>query len=171
LIDLQEIDLEKALTEAFKREIESRGFKISRILTKSSGLTVYWAITMLKKVPFVATGYTRISRGFPVYVDGKFVLADAYTYTNEKPEAEYVLVRVYGERNLLETGLEAFAESIISKYFSKYEARTRMVNLRKVGRSILYVYRDGRRVRISPRKLRSLLKDKIENDLQEIFSR
>gem|GEM_PF-4643490 len=165
------IDLERALTEALKREMENRGFKISKILTKSSGLTVYWAITMMKKVPFIATGYTRVSRGFPVYVDGKFVLADAYTYTKERPEAEYVLIRVYGEQNLVETGLEAFAESIVSKYFTKYEARTKMVKLRKIGRSILYVYRDGRRIKISPKRLESILKNKIENDLQKIFSR
>ncbi len=171
MIKVQTVELEKLLADAFRREIKNRGFKISKILTKGSGLIVYWAVTMVKKVPFVATGYTRVSKGMPLYVDGKFVLADAYTYTQEKPEAEYVLVRVYGERNLVKAGLEFFVESVLSKYVSRYEARTRLVKLMTVGRSVLYVYRDGRKVRVSPKELKLILKEKIENDLNRIFAR
>lgn len=162
-------NLEEIIKEIFKRECENNGFKISKISTRTSGLITYWTVTMYKKIPFLATGFTRVSRGFPIYVDGKFILADVYTFYKKKIDTEYVLIRVYGDQNPIETGLKAFVESVFSKYVNKYEARTKIVHLKISKRSVSYVYVDGESAKISTSELKAMLRNHIESDLSKVF--
>ena len=157
-------DYEALLGRLLEREGEFRGFYVSKVSTKAIGPVIYWTMALEKVVPFVAAGYARITRGIPVYLDGKFVLADVYTYSRGLAECEYILVRVYGSWRPIETGLEAYVESVFSRYFNAYEGRARKLSLRRKRNSVVYVFKSGEELEIEIEELEKLRKE-LEHEL------